>query len=110
MFSFANISYVSLLYPLLVLTNLDSNNEEFLEYIKSRYVTWVFFLPRKVVVLIHGRYYGGLLTTELLTEIGLAYPDDVTKVTVSFLFLITFGKVLIYFTRGLLSTLEPRTL
>ena len=55
-----------------------------------------FFLPCKVVVLIHGRYYGGLLTTELLTEIGLAYPDDVTKVTVSFLFLITFGKVLIY--------------
>ena len=56
----------------------------------------VFFLPRKVVVLIHGRYYGGLLTTELLTEIGLAYPDDVTKVTVSFLFPVTFGKVLIY--------------
>ena len=43
MFSFANISYVSLLYPLLVLTNLDSNNEEFLEYIKSRYVTWFLF-------------------------------------------------------------------
>jgi len=63
MFSFANITYVSLLCSaqrLLVLTNLNSDNAEFLEYIKSN-------------------YYNGLLTTEQLTEIGLAYPDDITK-------------------------------
>ncbi|KAF8815491.1 carotenoid ester lipase precursor [Phlegmacium glaucopus] len=40
-------------------TNI-TNNAEFLDYIQSN-------------------YFNGLLTTEQLTEIGLAYPDDVTQ-------------------------------
>ena len=43
MFSFANIRYVFLLWALLELTKLDSNNAEFLAYIKSKYVTWFRF-------------------------------------------------------------------
>ena len=34
-----------------------------------------------MVLIFHGSYFDGLLSTEQLTEISLAYPDDITKVT-----------------------------
>ena len=64
-FSFAstNITYVPLQHHLLVVMFIfmSRNNAEFLAYIQSN-------------------YFNGSLTTQQLTDIGLAYPDNITKV------------------------------
>ena len=62
--------------------NWNSNNAEFLAFIKSKYVNiGSFYHAFTVVLIFHGSYFDGSLTTEQLTEISLAYPDDITKVT-----------------------------
>ena len=69
---------------------MSRNNAEFLAYIQSV-------------------YFKGSLTTQQLTAIGMAYPDDITQVVFSVS--LYSGSILIFmFFRDLLSTLEPRML
>ena len=65
---------------------MNSNNEEFLAFIKSKYVYLWFIFTVQFRLKFHGSHFDGLLTTEQLAEIRQAYPDDITKVIVSYCF------------------------
>jgi hypothetical protein len=70
----ANITYVPLQHHFWSHhLPLSRNNAEFLGYIQNI-------------------YYYGLLTTQQLDDIGLAYPDDITQVLSSFFYFLLLWK------------------